>query len=77
MNFYSHIFIFLDSLICSFNAYFIEPALMSLLKNTKQTKVPAFVGFVFWWEETDYLKCIRKIHSSMEAAKENNYSKER
>lgn len=47
MSFSIHLFISLDSFICSFNASFIAPGTDLSATNIKSTKMPAFVGFAF------------------------------
>ena len=47
MSFSIHLFISLDSFICSFNASFRVLGTDLGATNIKSTKIPAFVGFAF------------------------------
>ena len=76
MSFSIHLFIFLDSLICSFNASFIVPGTDLGAKNRKSTEIPAFQESAFIQKDRQ-IKYVNKMQSVLEDAEEddNNHVK--
>ena len=71
MSFSIHLFIFLDSLICSFNASFIVPGTDLGAKNRKSTEIPAFQESAFIQKDRQ-IKYVNKMHSVLEDAEEDS-----
>ena len=71
MSFSIHLFIFLDSLICSFNAPFIVPGTDLGAKNRKSTKIPAFQEFALIQKDRQ-IKYVNTMHGVLEDAEEDD-----
>ena len=71
MSFSIHLFIFLDSLICSFNAPFIVPGTDLGAKNRKSTKIPAFQEFALIQKDRQ-IKYVNTLHGVLEDAEEDD-----